>query len=135
MWFEDFQDDCRGGYIQYVNITILAILNLYVTPMPFIKFRLNPTHGWGEDVVSRISRWPPWQPSWRLELKNNNLPSASHQFLAESDLTIRQQMLFVYFPGPSWIREWNNFSSSKSPCCSNASHQVSAQTDLLFGKI
>ena len=31
--------------------TILAILNLYVTPMPPIKFWLNLTYGLGGDVV------------------------------------------------------------------------------------
>ena len=33
------------------NGTILAILNLYVTPMPPIKFQLNLTFGLGGDVV------------------------------------------------------------------------------------
>ena len=42
MWFEDFQ----GGHLGYRNRTILGILNLYVAPMPPIKFRLNPTYGW-----------------------------------------------------------------------------------------
>ena len=43
----------------YQNWMILAILNLYVTPMPPIKFRLNLTYGLGGDVW-RISRWPSW---------------------------------------------------------------------------
>ena len=30
---------------------ILAILNLYVAPMPPIRFQLNPTLGLGGDVV------------------------------------------------------------------------------------
>ena len=33
---------------------------------------------------------------------------------------------------PSWIWEQNNFSHSESLCCSNAYHQVSAQSDLQF---
>ena len=37
----------------------LNILNLYVTVMLPIKFRLNPTYGLGGDVDRRISRWPP----------------------------------------------------------------------------
>ena len=72
--------------------TILAILNLYVAPMPPIEFRLNPTYSLG-DVVRRISRWR-----------------------------------------PSWISEQNNFSNSESLCCCDASHQVSAQSDLWFGR-
>ena len=35
---------------------------------------------------------------------------------------------------PSWILEWYNFSSSVSLCCCNASHHVSAQSDLWFGR-
>ena len=76
------------------NRIILAILNLHNTPMPPIKFQLNPTcHV--EDIFWRISRWLPW---W-----------------------------------PSWIFEWNNFSNSESPCHPNASHQLSAQSNLPFG--
>ena len=42
-WFEDFQDGHHGGHLGYRNGMILAILNLYVGPMPHIKFQLNPT--------------------------------------------------------------------------------------------
>ena len=47
MAFEEFQDGCN----RYRNGTILAILNLYVTPMHPIKFRLNQTYGFGGDNV------------------------------------------------------------------------------------
>ena len=33
---------------------------------------------------------------------------------------------------PPWVSERNDFSHSKSLCCSNASHQVSALSDLRF---
>ena len=46
-WFEDFQDGHCGGY---GNGMILAILNLYVAPMPPIKFQLNPIYSLG-DVI------------------------------------------------------------------------------------
>ena len=46
MSFEEIQDGPRGGHLGYRNGTILAILNLYVTVMPPIKFLLNPTYGW-----------------------------------------------------------------------------------------
>ena len=62
--------------------------------MPPVKFQLNPTKGFGGDIVWRISRWPSW---W-----------------------------------PSWISECNDFSNSESSCSPNASHQVSAQSDLPF---
>ena len=48
MSFEEFQDGLRGGHLGYRNGTILAILNLYVTVMPPIKFPLNPTYGLGD---------------------------------------------------------------------------------------
>ena len=51
MLYEEFQDGCCGGHHGYRNGMILAILNLYVTLMPLIKFRLNPTYGLGGDVV------------------------------------------------------------------------------------
>ena len=76
--FEEFQYGCHGGHLGYQNGTILAILNLYVAPMPPIKFWLtrnyglgwrpswisernyfwlSRTYGLGGDVVWRISRW------------------------------------------------------------------------------
>ena len=33
---------------------------------------------------------------------------------------------------PSWISEKNNFSNAESLCHSDASHKVSAQSDLWF---
>ena len=51
MPFEYFQDDHHDGHLGYLNGTILAILNLYVAPMPPIKFGLNLTYGFGGDVV------------------------------------------------------------------------------------
>ena len=89
MLFEEFQD---GGHLGYQNGTILAIPNLCVTVMSFIKFWLNPTYGFGGDVVLRISRWPPWRPSSIVEPNDlSNSESlchcdASHQVLAQSDL-------------------------------------------------
>ena len=49
--FKEFQDVRRGCHLGHRNGMILAILNLYVTVMPLIKFRLNPTKGLGGDVV------------------------------------------------------------------------------------
>ena len=93
MSFEEFQDGHHGGNLGYQNRMILAILNLYVAPMPPIVSAQSDFIG---DIVWRISRWSPW---W-----------------------------------PSWISECNNFSNSESLCCSDASHQVLAQSDLWFGR-
>ena len=74
----------RGGHLAYTNGTILAILNLHVTPMPPVKFRLNPTSGLGGDVSWRTSRWPPWRSFWkrqRSDISVSEIPcshNASH---------------------------------------------------------
>ena len=47
MSFGEFQD----GHLGYRNGTNFAILNLYVAPMPPIKFPLNLTYGLGGDVI------------------------------------------------------------------------------------
>ena len=39
-----------GGHLGYQNGTISAILNLYVAPMPPIKFQLTLTYGLGDFV-------------------------------------------------------------------------------------
>ena len=72
MSFEEFQD---GRHLGYPKGTILAILNLYVAPIPPIKFRLKLTYGF-----------------WISEQNNfSNSESlchcdASHQVLAQSNL-------------------------------------------------
>ena len=42
------------GHPRYRNRTILAILNLYVAPMPPIKFGLNPITVWEEMPLEQI---------------------------------------------------------------------------------
>ena len=73
---------------------ILATGNLYVAPMPPIKFWVMWTYGLGGDVMCKITKWQPWWPSWILERKF--------------------------------------FGNSESLCHSDVSHQVSAQSNLLF---
>ena len=51
MSFEEFQDGRCIGHFGYQNGIILAILNLYVTVMPPIKFWFNLTYCLGGDVV------------------------------------------------------------------------------------
>ena len=56
--FEEFQDGRRGSHLGRRNGTNLADLNRHVSPMPLIKFQLNPTYRSKADVVSRFSSWP-----------------------------------------------------------------------------
>ena len=89
--FEKFQDGRNGRHLGYQNGMIIAILNLCLSVMPPIKFQLKWTYGLGGDVVWRISRWPPWLPSWISERNDfSNSESlchcdASHKVLAQSD--------------------------------------------------
>ena len=59
-------------------------------------------------------------------------PSSFHSI----QLTVWEEMSFEEFAIwlPSWIWEQNNFSNHESLCCSDASHQVLAQSDLWFGR-
>ena len=144
MSFEYFQDDRYGGHLVYQNEMILAILILHVAPMPSTRFSLNLTLGSGADVLSRCSSWPPRQPTW---IAKRNMFSNS-----ESLYTPMLPIKFRYNPTyglggdvilriskwppwqPSWTLEQNEFSNSESLCLSNASHQVSTQSDLRFGR-
>ena len=83
----------------------LAILNLHVTPMPPIKFRLNLTYHleemWFEEFLGY------WNKTFLAIL---NFRSGAEDFLR-------------WLPWwSSWISEQNFSSSSKSPCCLNAFH-------------
>ena len=44
--------------------TILANLDLQVTPMLPTRFQVNWHFSSGEEAKNRFSRWPPWRPSW-----------------------------------------------------------------------
>ena len=45
----------------------LAIFDLQVTLMLPIKFKVNKAFG-SKEAKYRLSRWPPWQPSWISDL-------------------------------------------------------------------
>ena len=103
MGFEYFQDSHTGVHLGYLNRTIFAILNLYVAPMSPIKFRLNPTYDLGGNIVQRISRRLPWQPSWISErnyFSNSKSPysqNASLQVWDQSDLEFKSRCGLTIF--------------------------------------
>ena len=72
--------------------------SLYSPKAP-IKFQLNLTYCLGLNVVWRISRWPPWWPSWISERNNySNSESlccsdASYKVSAPSDLWFGRRCL------------------------------------------
>ena len=116
-----------GRHYGYWNEMILAILNLCVTVMLSIKFQLIRTYGLGEDVVWRISRCPPWRPSWITE--RNDFSNSESLYVTVMP-SIKFQLNWTYGLGdvvwrisrwpprrPSWISERNNFSNSESLWC------------------
>ena len=144
MWFEEFQDGHHGSHLWYGNRRIVAILNLYNAPIPPIKFPLNLTYGLGGDVVWRISRWPPWQPSWISEQNHfSNSESlchcdASHQVLVQSDLQFGGDVVWIISRWsswlPSWISEQNDFINSESLChCATVMSPIKFWLDPTYG--
>ena len=145
MWFEEFQDGHHGSHLWYGNRRIVAILNLYNAPIPPIKFPLNLTYGLGGDVVWRISRWPPWQPSWISEQNHfSNSESlchcdASHQVLVQSDLQFGRRcclnnfkMVIMAAILDIGTERFYQFWISVSLCHCDVSHQVLARSNLWF---
>ena len=120
------------GHLWYWNRMTLAILNLYVALMPPIKFQLNPTYGLGGDVVWRIWRWPRdvhlgYRNGMILAILNLHVsPVPPIKFWLNLTYHLGADVLWRFsrwLPfGPSLISERYNFSSSESPCCSDASH-------------
>ena len=145
VWEETSFEEFHGGHFGYRNRTTLAILNLCVTVMPPIKFLLNPTNGMGGDVVWRISRWPPWRPSW---IKNGTILTILNLCVALMIL-IKFWLNLTYGLGgdivwrisrwppwqPSWISERNDFSNSKSLCHCDASHRFGSIWLMVWEKL
>ena len=102
--FEEFQESHHCGHLGYRNERILAILNLCVAPMPPIKFRLNPTYVRGE------------MPA---EKKKNILDIGTERFY----------LAILNLHGGHF-----GYRNGRILAILNASHQVSAQCDLWFGR-
>ena len=60
----DFQDGCHGSHLGFPIGTIFAIFDLQVSPMLPTMSGVNWLLGSGEEAKNRLSRWPPWRPSW-----------------------------------------------------------------------
>ena len=133
MLFEEFQDGYSGDYLGYGNITILAILNMYVIPMPPIKFRLNQFTVW-EMSLDEFQDGSRCSHLWYIE--TNGTISAILNLYAAQMPPIKFLLNPTYDVGgdeiwkilswppwrPSWISERNNFSNSESLFHSDASH-------------
>ena len=115
---------------------VLAIHNLYVAPMPHIKFQPHPTYSFGRDVVFQDG----YRGS-RLVYRNGTVlailylyvypvPPTKPTYPSWADMKIFKMATMAAILNIAR----NDFSSSESPCCSDASHQISAQTDLRFDR-
>ena len=132
MLFEEFQYGCHGGHLGYQYGPILAILNLYVAPMPPIKFWLNWTYCFGgmsfeefqdgrhgghlgyqnRTILAILNLYNAQMPPIKFRL---NLTSFGRR-CGLKNLKMAPWWLF-------WLLEWNDFSNSESLCPCDASHQ------------
>ena len=71
-----------------------------------------------------------------LNLYVASMPPITFQLNLTYDLgdVVRRISRWPLWRRPSWILEWNSFSNSESLCRSDASHPVSAQSALWFGR-
>ena len=121
-------------------IDLAKFLNLHVSPMPPIKFLFKLSYCLEETGFKEFQDGGPLGHWKRMILAILNFHSTpmppimfklNQTYLSEADVVWRFSRWLPWWP--SWISKWNHFSNSKSPCCPNAFHQVSAPYDLLFG--
>ena len=138
MSFEEFKDGHPGSHLGYRNGRILAILTLQCLPSSFGSIWLMV---WEEMLFEEF------QDGHR----GDNLGYQNETILAILNLcgTVMSPNRFWLNPTyglggdvvsrlppwrPSWISERNDFSNFEYLCHCDASHQVSAQSDLRFGR-
>ena len=105
-------------------------------PIPPIKFRLNLIYGLWIDVDWKQSGQPPWLPSLipvryvfsNSHLHNTSMPPIKFKlnptYRSQADVIWRFSRWLPWWP--SWLSRRNHFSNSKSSCCPDALHHVSA---------
>ena len=131
MRFEEFQDGHLGSHLRYLNRTILAILNLYVAPMPPIKFGPIRIMVWEEMSFEKFQDGLHgchlgYQNETNLAVLNLHVsPMPPTKFLVNPTYHSGADVIsrFSRWPPrqPPWILERNKFSNSKSPSHPNAS--------------
>ena len=90
---KDFQDGHHGCHLWFPIGTVLAILDLKVTPMPLTKFWVNWPFGSGEEAKNRFSVWGPfWFPIGTiLAIFDLRHPTASNQVLSQLAFQFRRR--------------------------------------------
>ena len=128
----------EGGHLSYRTRTILAILNLYVAPMPPIEFKLNLHYGSKEMSIEKFQDGHHGSHLGCgngtnlavLNLHVSPMPPIKFQlnqtYFSRADVVSK----FSSWPPwwPSWTLERNKFSSSKSLCHSNAQLSTFSRT-------
>ena len=113
----------HSDHLRCLNRMFLAILNLYVAPMPPIKFQLHPTYGLEGYVIWRISNGHSlgYLNGTILAILNFHVSTVPHKkfplnltYSSEADVIWKFSTLSPW--RPSWILEPNNFSNSECPC-------------------
>ena len=140
MLFEEFQDGHRGSHLGYRTGRILAIPNFYVPPILPIKFQLNPTYTLGGLLFKEFQAILDIGTQWFINSKSLCHSNAFYQVLTQSNLLFWKRCHLKIFKmatvwplwQPPWILERNEFSNSESQCSHNASHQNSAQSDIIL---
>ena len=107
-------------------------------------------HCSGADNNWRLSRWPPWRPSWipfwwrcwkceklLTDIQMRDRPWSTTHGISWPGAKLKvgyQQKIFKMAAVVAIMDIVTEcfFSNSESPCCLNASHQVFAQSDLPF---
>ena len=141
MSFEEFQD----GHLWCGNRTNLAALNLHVSPMPPTKFQLIIQITLREQMSFQDfpaghhgSHFRYWNGMNLAILNLHVTPMPPTMFGLNPAYHSGVDVVWRFSRWPpwrsSWILEQNSFSNSESPCYSDASHQVSAPSDLQFGR-
>ena len=132
MSFEDLQNHQHGCHLGDWNRMILAIVNLHVALM-------LPTKVWTQSDLDFGSRF--CLKIFKTASSNRTILAILNLYVAQMP-PIKFRLNLAYGLGGDviwrisrWLpSEQNNFSNSESLCHSNASHQVSAQSNLWFGR-
>ena len=97
-WKIDFQD---GRHLGIPTGIILAIFDLQVILMLPTNFKIKWPFGSGEEVKKRVSRWPPWRPSWISNPNNlSYFKSTSH---SNASYQVSSQLAFQSWRSEKFI--------------------------------
>ena len=140
MSFEEFQDGHQASHLECRNGTNLAVLKLQCLPLSFslIWLTVQNQMSFQDFQAGHHGNHLGYWNKTNLAILNLHVTPMPHTMfgLNTTYLSIEVVWRFSRWPPwlPSWISERNVLSSSESLCCYNASHQVSAQSDLRFGE-